>query len=81
LKRSLARKSFGWEERKRRQCLRALRKKLDLSQAAFAARYGFGLGPLKDWEQGCSRPDSAVRAYLRVIEREPTAVQRALDVA
>jgi putative transcriptional regulator len=61
--------------------VKALRKKLKLSQAAFAARYGFGLSRLKDWEQGRSHPDSAIRAYLLVIEREPEAVQRALEAA
>jgi putative transcriptional regulator len=61
--------------------VKALRKKLKLSQAAFAARYGFGLSRLKDWEQGRSQPDSALRAYLLVIAREPEAVQRALEAA
>ncbi|QXX75293.1 DNA-binding transcriptional regulator [Methylovirgula sp. HY1] len=61
--------------------VKVLRKKLKLSQAAFAARYGFGLARLKDWEQGRSRPDSAMRAYLLVIAREPDAVKRALEAA
>jgi putative transcriptional regulator len=61
--------------------VKALRKRLKLSQAAFAARFGFGLSRLKDWEQGRSHPDSALRAYLLVIEREPEAVQRALEAA
>ncbi len=61
--------------------VKALRKKLKLSQAAFAARYGFGLSRLKDWEQGRSHPDGAIRAYLLVIAREPEAVQRALAAA
>ncbi|MHB8883611.1 MAG: helix-turn-helix domain-containing protein [Methylovirgula sp.] len=61
--------------------VKALRKKLKLSQSAFASRYGFGLARLKDWEQGRSRPDSAMRAYLLVIAREPDAVKRALEAA
>jgi putative transcriptional regulator len=61
--------------------VKALRKKLKLSQAEFASRYGFGLARVKDWEQGRSRPDSAIRAYLLVIEREPDAVHRALVAA
>ncbi|MGO9006280.1 MAG: helix-turn-helix domain-containing protein [Beijerinckiaceae bacterium] len=61
--------------------VKALRKKLKLSQATFATRYGFGLSRLKDWEQGRSHPDSAIRAYLLVIAREPEAVQRALAAA
>jgi len=61
--------------------VRAIRKSLGLSQAEFAMRYGFGLARIKDWEQGRSRPDGAVRAYLKVIEREHQAVDRALLAA
>jgi putative transcriptional regulator len=56
----------------------AIRKRLGLSQAAFAAQYGFKLDVVQNWEQGRRRPDGAARAFLRVIEREPAAVQRAL---
>lgn len=58
--------------------VKGLRRRLGLTQAAFAARYGFNIGRLRDWEQGRSAPDGAVRAYLKVIEREPAAVERAL---
>jgi putative transcriptional regulator len=34
---------------------------------------------MRDLEQGRTRPDSALLAYLRVIDREPEAVKRALD--
>jgi putative transcriptional regulator len=61
--------------------VKALRRKLGLSQAAFARRYGFSPARIRDWEQGRSRPDGAVRAYLIVIEREPEAVDRALLAA
>lgn len=56
----------------------AIRKRLGLSQAEFAARFGFKLDALQNWEQGRRRPEGAARAFLRVIEREPEAVQRAL---
>jgi putative transcriptional regulator len=58
--------------------VKALRRSLKLSQAAFARRYGFNPARIRDWEQGRSRPDGAVRAYLLVIQREPEAVERAL---
>ncbi len=58
--------------------VKALRRKLKLSQTAFAKRYGFSTARIRDWEQGRSRPDGAVRAYLLVIQREPEAVNRAL---
>jgi putative transcriptional regulator len=56
----------------------AIRKQLGLSQAEFAARFGFKLDAVQNWEQGRRRPEGAARAFLRVIEREPEAVQRAL---
>ena len=56
----------------------AIRKRLGLSQGEFAARFGFKLDAVQNWEQGRRRPDGAARAFLRVIEREPEAVQRAL---
>jgi putative transcriptional regulator len=61
--------------------VRAIRKALGLRQAEFAAAYGFSLGRLRDWEQGRSRPDSAARAYLLVIQRDHEAVDRALRAA
>jgi putative transcriptional regulator len=56
----------------------AIRTQLGLSQGEFAARFGFKLDALQNWEQGRRRPDGAARAFLRVIEREPEAVLRAL---
>lgn len=61
--------------------VKALRKRLGLTQPEFAARFGFNVSRLRDWEQGRSNPDSAARAYLVVIEREPEAVSRALEAA
>ena len=49
-----------------------------MSQAEFASRFGFKLDAVQNWEQGRRRPEGAARAFLRVIEREPEAVQRAL---
>ena len=61
--------------------VRALRRKLRLSQDQFARRFGFTAARIRDWEQGRSRPDGAVRAYLLVIERAPDAVAKALAAA
>ena len=58
--------------------VRYARRKTGLTPAGFAARYHIPLGTLRDWEQGRSEPDSTAFAYLRVIEREPEAVARAL---
>ena len=61
--------------------VRAIRASLGLTQAAFAQRFGFPIGTLRDLEQGRARPDSSTRAYLLVIQRDPQAVQRALEAA
>jgi putative transcriptional regulator len=59
--------------------VRALRAKLGLSQSEFASQYGISLRTLQEWEQGRTSPDSTVRAYLTVIERNPQAVVDALS--
>ncbi len=61
--------------------VRAVRKRLGLSQAQFAARFHLPVGTLRDWEQNRRRPDAPARAYLRVIAREPDLVARALAAA
>jgi len=61
--------------------VRTMRQKLGLTQEVFAIRYGLTLARVRDWEQGRSAPDGAVRAYLKVIEKEPEAVERALAIA
>ena len=58
-----------------------VRSQTGLSQPAFAEKYDIPVGTLRDWEQGRARPDAAALAYLRVIEHEPEAVQRALAAA
>jgi putative transcriptional regulator len=61
--------------------IKAMRGKLGMTQMRFALRYGFTLARVRDWEQRRSAPDPAVRAYLKVIEKEPEAVERALTAA
>lgn len=58
--------------------VRAVRARFGLSQDKFALRFGFDLRALQDWEQGRRAPDRSTRVLLRVIEREPEAVERAL---
>ncbi|MFI4975687.1 MAG: helix-turn-helix domain-containing protein [Caulobacterales bacterium] len=50
-----------------------------LSQAAFAKTYRINVARLRDLEQGRTQADSALLAYLTVIEREPETVRRALE--
>lgn len=58
--------------------IQAIRKRTGLSQAQFAAEYRINVGRLRDLEQARTRADSALLAYLTVIEREPEMVKRAL---
>ena len=58
--------------------VKQIREARGLSQARFAAAYGFSLDSVRNWEQGRRRPDVAARALLTVIAREPEAVARAL---
>jgi putative transcriptional regulator len=58
--------------------VRAIRRKLGMSQAVFASSFGFALVAVQNWEQGRRRPEGAARAFLKVIDREPEAVRRAL---
>ena len=51
-----------------------IRTKLELSQEDFAAIFGFTLNQIRDWEQGRSRPLGGVRAYLILINRDPSTV-------
>jgi putative transcriptional regulator len=47
-------------------------------QAELSRRYALSPLPLQEWEQGRRRPESAVRAYLTVIDRNPEGVEKAL---
>jgi putative transcriptional regulator len=58
--------------------VKKIRARLGLSQEAFAKTYGFALSALRDWEQGRRRPERSARILLKIVEREPEAVTRAL---
>ena len=58
--------------------VRRVREGLGLSQSEFARQFGLSARSLQEWEQGRRLPDTAVLAYLRVIERNPRAVRSAL---
>ncbi len=61
--------------------VREVRKQLGLSQAQFAAKFGFQPATLKNWEQGRTRPDGPARVLLAVIARHLDAVEDALQKA
>jgi putative transcriptional regulator len=58
--------------------VKAIRKRVKMSQAEFSRTYCISKRALQEWEQGGRQPDSAARAYLTVIAKEPAVVRRAL---
>jgi putative transcriptional regulator len=57
---------------------RALRTRLKMTQEEFATTFGVNLWTLREWEQRKAEPEGPARTLLRVIDREPDAVRRAL---
>jgi len=55
-----------------------IRRRMKLSQKEFAARFGFSVDSIQNWEQGRRVPDGPARTLLAVIAHEPNAVERAL---
>ena len=56
----------------------AIRGRLGLTQKEFARMFGVSVDTLQGWEQRRRRPRGPALALLRVIDREPDAVRRAL---
>ncbi len=56
--------------------VKAIRGRLGLTQAAFAARFGLELDSVRNWEQGRYAPDPIARTLLKVIDQSPEAVDR-----
>jgi putative transcriptional regulator len=58
--------------------VKKIRTRLGLSQEAFPATYGFALSAVRDWEQSHRRPERSARILLKIVQKEPEAVTRAL---
>jgi putative transcriptional regulator len=54
------------------------RKQLGLSQDQFANAFGVSASTLRKWEQGQRSPTGAAKTLMKIIQREPKAVVRAL---
>jgi putative transcriptional regulator len=59
---------------------RRVRRKIGLSQIAFARRIGVPVDTVRNWEQGRRAPQGPARALLRIIDRAPETALRALDI-
>lgn len=60
---------------------RSIRKSLHLTQEQMAQMLGTSTSGYRKWEQGERQPSGAARTLLRVMEKEPEAVLRALTAA
>jgi putative transcriptional regulator len=58
--------------------VKTIREKFGMSQSQFADFLMISVRTLQKWEQGKRNPDGASHTLLRVMEREPEAVMRAL---
>ena len=58
--------------------VRALRRRMRMTQNTFSARFGFSVAALRHWERGDRRPSGPALALLNVISHNPGAVLRAL---
>lgn len=58
---------------------KAIRNKLDLTQEQMAVALGTSPSGYRKWEQGQRQPSGAARTLLRVMDKEPEAVLRALS--
>lgn len=61
--------------------VKAIRKTLNLTQEQMALSLGTSVSGYRKWEHGERQPSGAARTLLRVMEKEPEAVVRALAAA
>jgi putative transcriptional regulator len=60
--------------------VRAIRRKLHLSQQEFAQKYRIPIPTLRNWEQGGRQPDAPAAAYLHAIAMRPREISEALKL-
>jgi putative transcriptional regulator len=58
--------------------IQSIRRKVARSTREFEAEFGVPARTMESYEQGRRRPDAAMTALLRIIEKEPDAARRAL---
>jgi putative transcriptional regulator len=59
--------------------VKAIREKTGMSQQKFCATFGISLGTLRHWEQGLRTPRGAARVLLKIVEKNPKAVMKAIN--
>ena len=58
--------------------VKAIRKKLHVSQKEFAGYFGVSVRTLQEWEQHRRRPNTIARNFLKVIDKAPRVVLKVL---
>ena len=58
--------------------VRALRKRLGLTQEEFARDFGLNIWTLRDWENHRREPEGPAQTLLKVIAQSPDAVRQAV---
>ena len=58
--------------------IREIRRKVARSTKVFEAEFHISARTMESYEQGRRKPDAAMAALLRIIEKEPEAARRAL---
>jgi len=58
--------------------VQAIRENMDLSQSAFAAMLGVSPRTLQDWEQGRRKPSGPALSLLKVADKCPDAIRKAI---
>ena len=58
--------------------MKAIRDRFGMTQSQFAAFLCISARTLQKWEQGQRNPDGAANTLLRIMQKEPEAVMRAL---
>jgi putative transcriptional regulator len=61
--------------------VRALRRRLGMSQERFASCFHLSVGTVRDWEQGRTVPDGPARVLLKLIEHNPETVLETLQTS
>lgn len=57
-----------------------IRKKLHVSQPEFANLIGVSVDTLQNWEQGRRKPVGAALVLLKIVEKNPRAVMKVLNI-
>ncbi len=61
--------------------IKAIRKKLKLSQSVFAKLLNVSLSSVRQWEQGLRTPSGSTMVLLELLQREPELLNYRLDLS